>query len=69
MKIFWYINSLLSIIFILLHNPKSEGFSNLRIQGRILNSSKRMDKTLEILTWSTIMIFFIFIILFGIYKI
>jgi protein translocase SecG subunit len=69
MKVIWYFNCLLSIIFILLYNPKAAGLSNLKIQGQVLNTTRNIDKTLELLTWLTILLFFIFIILFSIYKI
>nr|YP_009297718.1 preprotein translocase subunit G [Kumanoa americana]AOM67452.1 preprotein translocase subunit G [Kumanoa americana] len=58
MKLLWHINSILSIILILMYNPKLEGFGNLRIQGQILNSNKQINKTLEISTWLTIAFFF-----------
>jgi preprotein translocase subunit SecG len=68
MKIIWYISSILSIVFILIHNPKLERVSNIGIQGKIFSSTRHANKTLEILTWSSLTFFFIYIVLLNTYK-
>nr|QHO64152.1 Preprotein translocase SecG subunit [Lympha mucosa] len=68
MKIIWYISAILTIVFILINNPKLERASNLGIQGKIFNSTRQANKTLEILTWSSLIFFFIYIVLLNIYK-
>jgi protein translocase SecG subunit len=68
MKIIWYISAILTIIFILIDNPKLERLNNSGIQGKIFNSTRQTNKTLEILTWSNMTFFFIYIVLMNAYK-
>ena len=58
MKIIWYISAILTIIFILIYNPKLEKLNNLGFPGKVFNNTTQTNKTLEILTWSNLTFFF-----------
>jgi protein translocase SecG subunit len=68
MKIIWYISAILTIIFILIYNPKLERLNNLGLQGKVFNSTRQTNKTLEILTWSNLTFFLMYIVLINTYK-
>jgi protein translocase SecG subunit len=68
MKIIWYTSAILTIIFILIYNPKLEKLNNLGFSGKVFNSTTQTNKTLEILTWSNLTFFFMYIILINAYK-
>nr|YP_009390104.1 SecG superfamily-like protein [Sheathia arcuata]ART65467.1 SecG superfamily-like protein [Sheathia arcuata] len=68
MKIIWYISAILTIIFILIYNPKLEKLNNLGFPEKVFNNTTQTNKTLEILTWSNLTFFFMYIVLINAYK-
>jgi preprotein translocase subunit SecG len=65
MKFLWYLASLLSVILILINNPKSEGLGSLGGQAQLFDNTRRTGNTLEIITWLSILFFLLLTAIFA----
>lgn len=52
----WITSSILLIIFIILHNPKSQGLGS---QNQLFGATRTAEENINKITWSLVSIFFI----------
>jgi preprotein translocase subunit SecG len=52
----WITSSILLIIFIILHNPKSQGLGS---QSQLFGTTRTAEENINKITWSLVSIFFI----------
>ena len=59
MKLVWYVSSLLTVLLILLNNPKATSFGNIGSQSQLFSFTKSTQQNLQLATIisSTIFIF------------
>lgn len=58
----WIICSLLSIFFIIIHNPKAQNVSN---QNKLFGNTRTAEETTNKITWVFITLFFVLTILIS----
>lgn len=63
MKLIWYMTSLLTILFILISNPKSQGFGNIGNQSQLFSYTRSTQRNILILTTITASIFILLTII------
>lgn len=69
MKYLWYLNCLLTIIFILINNPKSSALASVRNTENHMNFTRSAKNNLQLITILSILFFFVLTILTNIYSI
>nr|YP_010728682.1 preprotein translocase subunit G [Phymatolithon calcareum]WEA76898.1 preprotein translocase subunit G [Phymatolithon calcareum] len=57
MKLIWYTSSILTILLILINNPKSQGFGSIGNQSQLFSYTRSTQKNILILTTITASIF------------
>lgn len=65
MKSIWYLSSLITIIFILINNPKAKGLGGLNSQSQLFSYTKSTQKNLQVITIFAACIFLLLTILFA----
>nr|YP_010952239.1 preprotein translocase SecG subunit [Gloiopeltis furcata]WMP13908.1 preprotein translocase SecG subunit [Gloiopeltis furcata] len=68
MKLIWYVASFFTIFLILINNPKATSLSGFSDQGRIFNSTRSTQKSLQIVIAIHVVAFFSLTILFALYS-
>lgn len=63
MKILWYIVSIITLLLILVSNPKSNGFGNFSNSLQLVNYTRSTQKNMQILTIFSISVFLLSTIL------
>nr|YP_009511072.1 Preprotein translocase SecG subunit [Hydropuntia rangiferina]AXI96745.1 Preprotein translocase SecG subunit [Hydropuntia rangiferina] len=64
MKVLWYISGIVSIVLILINNPKFTSFGGFSNQLSSLNFTRSTQKNLQIIIITSICLFLIFNILY-----
>lgn len=62
LNIFWTACSLLLIVFIMLHNPKSQTIGS---QSALFTSTRSAEETINKITWTLIVLFFFLTIIIS----
>lgn len=58
----WVLSSILSILFIIIHNPKAQNLSN---QNKLFGNTRTAEETTNKITWVFITLFFILTIVIS----
>ena len=69
MKYLWYLNCILTIIIILINNPKSSTLASMRNTESYMSFTRSAKNNLQLVTVLSIISFFILTILTNIYPI
>ena len=69
MKYLWYLNCILTIIIILINNPKSSTLASMRNTESYMSFTRSAKNNLQLVTVISIITFFILTILTNIYSI
>ena len=65
LKFFWLIINIILIIIIFIRIPNNSGLSSFAIKSSLLGSPNSAEKTLNKITWSLILIYFILAVKFN----
>lgn len=68
MKLIWYLTSFLTISLILLNNPKSTDLGGFGSSQRIFSLTRGSQKKLQLVTATSIFLFFLLTIFFALYS-
>ena len=63
MKLIWYLSSIVTILLILLNNPKATSFGNINNQSQLFSYTKSTQTNIQILTIFVSLIFLVFTII------
>nr|YP_009027558.1 hypothetical protein 71 [Neoporphyra perforata]AGV01098.1 hypothetical protein 71 [Neoporphyra perforata]AHB35052.1 hypothetical protein 71 [Neoporphyra perforata]AHB35261.1 hypothetical protein 71 [Neoporphyra perforata]AIA19423.1 hypothetical protein [Neoporphyra perforata]AIA19632.1 hypothetical protein [Neoporphyra perforata] len=59
LKLFWYTSTIILVITILIHNPKSEGVGSIGAQNQFFSNTRSTENTLNKVTWLFLILFLI----------
>ena len=65
MKFIWYLSSLITIVFILINNPKAKGLGGLNSQSQLFSYTKSTQKKLQLITIFVACVFLLLTVLFA----
>nr|ALL97224.1 preprotein translocase SecG subunit [Pyropia endiviifolia] len=51
LKFFWYVSTIMLVLTILIHNPKSEGLGSVGAQNQFFSNTRSTENTLNKVTW------------------
>lgn len=65
MKFIWYLSSILTILLILLNNPKATSFGNVSNQGQLFSYTKSTQLNIQVITIVMVVIFLVLTIILA----
>ena len=65
MKLIWYLSSLITVLMILVNNPKSSGFGNISSQVQMFSYTKSSQANIQLITMVTALMFLLFTIILA----
>nr|AYR06255.1 preprotein translocase subunit G [Renouxia sp.] len=65
MKFFWYLSSILTILLVLISNPKAANFSNIAAQSQLFSYNRGTQRNMKIATGFASLIFLFLTVLLN----
>ena len=65
MKLIWYLSSLITVLMILVNNPKSSSFGNISSQVQMFSYTKSSQANIQLITMATALTFLLFTIILA----